>query len=434
MSSFSNRMANEYRTNDPNPVDDEHYINEDKLNKYKELIKIKRSIEIKLIELQTVMQGDGNDAKIENADLNELSRHLKNYEDMAQSIDDTFDSPENYTRSWHNLSFIEKTLHPFQVIYKPFVKLFRWISNNKGKIKAGDPTHGGKNLGYLKELINQMIAITSLTYKLEDKLLNPPQNTSYESYFSNINGEITQIIESVNNMSDGTSSFYDLFPDTDNDYTNDPDKLKHHWLYFSEDNDDKLPPILRIKQIDDIRTRVLLPFMKSQQNKLFKVGETNAYDNAFSNPVLSEDVHQYLFNVINNKQDLKNFEILHQKDSISAPISDGIKKINSVQYDALMSKETTDPTGIYALFNMNSNPGWQTLEDGPKKILTKIITGALNNSRINVSRIITENLNLSEQKKETVKNNAITKLNELLSNEKEKRKTAVSIYIYSRII
>ena len=33
MSSFSNRMANEYRTNDPNPVDDEHYINEDKLNK-----------------------------------------------------------------------------------------------------------------------------------------------------------------------------------------------------------------------------------------------------------------------------------------------------------------------------------------------------------------------------------------------------------------
>ena len=56
-----------------------------------------------------------------------------------------------------------------------------------------------------------------------------------------------------------------------------------------------------------------------------------------------------------------------------------------------------------------------------KKILTKIITGALNNSRINVSKIITNNLRLSENKKNTVKNNAITKLNELVSNDPEKK-------------
>ena len=54
---------------------------------------------------------------------------------------------------------------------------------------------------------------------------------------------------------------------------------------------------------------------------------------------------------------------------------------------------------------MNSE-GWQTLHEDPKKILTKIITGALNNSGINVSKIITNNLRLSENKKNTVKNNA----------------------------
>ena len=75
---------------------------------------------------------------------------------------------------------------------------------------------------------------------------------------------------------------------------------------------------------------------------------------------------------------------------------------------------------------MNSE-GWQTLHEDPKKILTKIITGALNNSRINVSKIITNNLRLSENKKNTVKNNAITKLNELVSNDPEKKESNILV-------
>ena len=202
-------------------------------------------------------------------------------------------------------------------------------------------------------------------------------------------------------------------------YTNDPELLKTHWLYY-RDSQEEIPPILRIKQIDDIRTRILLPFMKERQNRLHEKGEMEAYDNMFSNPVLSEDVHQYLFNVITNKKELNQFEILHQKDNISSNIDDGISKINDLEFSSLLSKENSDPTGIYALFNMNSE-GWQTLHEDPKKILTKIITGALNNSRINVSKIITNNLRLSENKKNTVKNNAITKLNELVSNDPEKK-------------
>ena len=61
----------------------------------------------------------------------------------------------------------------------------------------------------------------------------------------------------------------------------------------------------------------------------------------------------------------------------------------------LMCKESLSVIENYcsvALFNMNSE-GWQTLHEEPKKILTKIITGALNNSRINVSKIITSTCN-----------------------------------------
>ena len=41
-----------YRTNDGDPVDDENYINKDKLNKYKELINIKIQIHDKLEEFK----------------------------------------------------------------------------------------------------------------------------------------------------------------------------------------------------------------------------------------------------------------------------------------------------------------------------------------------------------------------------------------------
>ena len=407
-----------YRTNDGDPVDDENYINKDKLNKYKELINIKIQIHDKLEEFKKLLEGDDSNAKIENADLNELANHLNDFEKKSAILDESFDNPDKYSRSWHNLSLFQKALHPFQIIYKPFVKLFRWISNNNGRIKAGDPQHGGIKIGYLKELINQMISVTNITYKLEQKLVEPPQNSSYNDYFDSVSKDIDNIITSINNMSDENSSFYDLFP-SGTTYTNDPELLKTHWLYY-RDNQEEIPPILRIKQIDDIRTRILLPFMKERQNRLLEKGEMEAYDNMFSNPVLSEDVHQYLFNVITNKKELNQFEILHQKDNISSNIDDGISKINDLEFSSLLSKENSDPTGIYALFNMNSE-GWQTLHEDPKKILTKIITGALNNSRINVSKIITNNLRLSENKKNTVKNNAITKLNELVSNDPEKK-------------
>ena len=269
-----------------------------------------------------------------------------------------------------------------------------------------------------------MISVTNITYKLEQKLVEPPQNSSYNDYFDSVSKDIDNIITSINNMSDENSSFYDLFP-SGATYTNDPELLKTHWLYY-RDNQEEIPPILRIKQIDDIRTRILLPFMKERQNRLLEKGEMEAYDNMFSNPVLSEDVHQYLFNVITNKKELNQFEILHQKDNISSNIDDGISKINDLEFSSLLSKENSDPTGIYALFNMNSE-GWQTLHEDPKKILTKIITGALNNSRINVSKIITNNLRLSENKKNTVKNNAITKLNELVSNDPEKKESNILV-------
>ena len=85
------------------PHDDDMYINEDRLNKYKRLIEIKRNIETKLTELRNVMEQD--EMKITNADLNELAGYLREYEQEGAGIDESFNDPDKYVRSWNNLSF-----------------------------------------------------------------------------------------------------------------------------------------------------------------------------------------------------------------------------------------------------------------------------------------------------------------------------------------
>ena len=97
-----------YRTNDGDPVDDENYINKDKLNKYKELINIKIQIHDKLEEFKKLLEGDDSNAKIENADLNELANHLNDFEKNLQYL--------------MNLLIIQINIHVHGIIYHCFKK------------------------------------------------------------------------------------------------------------------------------------------------------------------------------------------------------------------------------------------------------------------------------------------------------------------------
>ena len=90
--------ADYYRDNDANPVDDENYINKDKLEKYKQLINIKTQIHDKLEELKKMMEGDDSNAQIQNADLNQLGNLLEEYERLSTLLDESFNDPDKYSR------------------------------------------------------------------------------------------------------------------------------------------------------------------------------------------------------------------------------------------------------------------------------------------------------------------------------------------------
>tara|TARA_A100001011_G_scaffold397848_3_gene500162 strand:- start:1104 stop:3683 length:2580 start_codon:yes stop_codon:yes gene_type:complete len=441
------------------PLDRSYVKSQELRNHYLELIKVKQDIEILLKEIKTTMdQFDvpgsnvAQNPRVTNTDWEQLNRLLTNYETIALKIDHIYHTdPDSYATNYNELTLVEKVLHPFRIIYKPFIKLIKWMSQTEGRIVGDDKEHGGENLGYLRELIEQMIQITSLTYKVEQRLQNT--DIPFDDYFKNIDTEIDNIVNSIEKMHQPGAAFYELFSkhrgegsgfeqktQAEIDAMNPEEKLaykkqeeerainlENHWLYQNDDSGSEtaVPVILRIKQIDDIVNRVLKPFMEGMQRKRETVGEANAYERLFTSTLLTPTVHQYLYNIIKDEQDINKFEILYSKEAYNQ-VDDSLRKINNVS-DALLTKVNMDPTGILQAFGINL-PQFKSLSQEAQKKIYKIIHATYNQFRIDPVKYSEEQRNVQPKKHEKsqeIKNFAEQKLNELLGRGEEDKKKAI---------